>query len=333
MLDKFITLIFDCVRAIGMTDGVPDIAWVDTIDVCQLKCPTCIRGVRGLPNSSRKMSLDTFAAIVARLRDQGFVKIGLFNWTEPFLNQKIHEYVAVAKSSGFWITLSSTLSLRHIDNLEETLVAGVDLLTVSLSGIDQETYQINHVGGELNYVMNNLNLVREIRLRNPMSLRVDLRLLKFDYNAGHEQPLREYSERMGFNLEVINGVGNPKSNWLTQMDDAHFVREAAAAADKPSPEDEGKACELMFRQMTIDCVGDVYICCAMPNYPSLRIGKFLEMTANEILAAKYVHPFCRACTMPRRDRTEAEQARLQDAMKTVMIENLAGPKAKAPLVA
>ena len=61
----------------------------------------------------------------------------------------------------------------------------------------------------------------------------------------------------GFNLEVINGVGNPKSNWLTQMDDGHFVREAAAAADKPSPEDEGKACELMFRQMTIDCVGSL----------------------------------------------------------------------------
>ena len=316
----------------SVLDNVPDIAWVDTIDVCQLECPTCIRGVRGLANSSRKMPIDVFSAIVLRLHEQGYRRIGLYNWTEPFLNREIQKYVATAKSAGFWVSISSTLSLRHIDNLEQTFAAGLDSLTVSVSGIDQETYQINHAGGDLGHVMNNLQLVRDIRLRNSMSFNVDLRFLKFDYNAGHEQPLRELSERLGFNFDLINATGHPKSDWFKNIDDAYLVKAAAAAADKPSPEDRGMACELMFRQMTIDCMGDVYVCCAMPTYPSMKIGKFLDLTADEILAAKYVHPFCRACTLPRRERTETEQIRLQNALKTAAAQKSAGQKKEIRLM-
>ena len=121
---------------------------------------------------------------------------------------------------------------------------------------------------------------------------------------------------MGFNFEPLNAVGHPQSNWLSEYNNEHYIREAEAAANKPSPEDEGKACELMFNQIAIDCLGDVYLCCAMPNYPSLRIGKFLEMTSDEILAAKFLHPYCRACTMPRRDRTPGEEIRVQNALRT-----------------
>jgi MoaA/NifB/PqqE/SkfB family radical SAM enzyme len=298
-----------------MEESRPDIAWVDTIDVCQLKCPTCIRGVRGLENTSRKMSIETFGAIVDRLRDQGFRRIGLFNWTEPFLNRNIEEFVARAKRVGFWVSLSTTLSLRRIDNLEPALLAGVDLLTVSVSGYDQPTYEINHVGGNLEYVRFNLERVRDILARHRVKTRVDLRMLVFDYNA-HQEPLwQTYAEEMGFCYERVEGVGNPKAKDSEVATNLHFVREAEAATGRRSPEDEGMACELMFNQIAIDCLGDVYICCAMPNYPTLRIGKFLDMSSEEILAQKFTHPFCRCCTMPRRKRTEAEERRLHAALQ------------------
>jgi molybdenum cofactor biosynthesis enzyme MoaA len=298
-------------------DADRNIAWVDTIDVCHLKCPTCIRGVRGMENSANKMDLNTFAAVVTRLREQGFSRVGLLNWTEPFLNRNLQDYVATAKGAGLWVLLCSTLSIPRIDNLEDTLVAGLDQLTVTMSGFDQDTYQINHVGGDLKSVFQNLTLVRDIAKRRNLGLQVDLRFLKFDYNAHQEPQFREYAESMGFRFDPLDGVGNPKSNEMSEHNDERYVREAQAAAGKPSPEDAGKACELMFNQIAIDCFGDVHICCAMPNFPSLRIGKFLEMSSDEILAAKFQHPFCRACTMPRRDRTAAEDARLQRALAAV----------------
>lgn len=295
-------------------DTERNIAWVDTIDVCHLKCPTCIRGVRGLENTARKMDMEMFEAVAARLRQQGFQRIGLLNWTEPFLNRDIHDYVSAAKRAGFWVLLCSTLSIPRIDNLEDTLAAGLDQLTVTVSGIDQETYEINHAGGHLDYVMQNLRLVREIKQRRSLPIQVDLRFLKFDYNVHQEPQLRGLAESLGFRFEPLDGVGDPRSNAMSEHDDTRYVREAMAAAGKRSPEDEGKACELMFNQIAIDCAGDIYICCAMPNFASLRIGKFLEMTSEEILAARFLHPFCRACTLPRRDRTAVEEIRLQAAL-------------------
>lgn len=91
-----------------------------------------------------------FEAIAAQLGQQGYRRIGLLNWTEPFLNRDIHDYVLTAKRAGFWVLLCSTLSIRRIDNLEDTLAAGLDQLTVTVSGLDQKTYEINHVGGDLN---------------------------------------------------------------------------------------------------------------------------------------------------------------------------------------
>ena len=67
---------------------------------------------------------------------------------------------------------------------------------------------------------------------------------------------------------------------------------------KPSPEARGKTCGLMFDQMTIDCRGDIYLCCAMPNHPSLKIGRYLEMTADEILFRRFTHQYCPSCPIP-----------------------------------
>ena len=53
------------------------------------------------------------------------------------------------RQAGLSCDISTTLSLRHIDNLEETLLAGLNWMTVSMSGATQGTYEINHVGGKL----------------------------------------------------------------------------------------------------------------------------------------------------------------------------------------
>src|SRR5262249_13117267 len=90
---KWIRTIFEAMTPEQLTARRRRIAWVDTLDACHLKCATCIRGVRGMQNSARKMSLDTFAAVAARLREQDFHRIGFFNWTEPFLNRNIEDYV------------------------------------------------------------------------------------------------------------------------------------------------------------------------------------------------------------------------------------------------
>jgi MoaA/NifB/PqqE/SkfB family radical SAM enzyme len=303
-----------------MKAGGPDIAWVDTIDVCHLRCGTCIRGVRGLQNTTGKMSLELFGRIADRLREQGFKRIGLYNWTEPFLNPSIERFVARGKAAGFWVALSTTFSLPKIPNLEASLLAGLDLLTVSVSGFDQKTYEINHVGGVWDQVTANLYRLREIINRHPVRAHIDLRFLKFPYNAHQEPLLRDFARELGIHFEVVEATGNPEPGAQIFPTNDDLVRGGEQAAGLRSPEDEGKACELMFNQMAIDYAGNVFLCCAMPNYQAVRLGNFLEMSADEILFTKFTHPTCRGCNLPRRDRSKQDAQRLEAAFRSAPVK-------------
>jgi molybdenum cofactor biosynthesis enzyme MoaA len=292
-----------------------DTAHIDVIDVCNLKCLTCVRGVRNLPNSGRKMPLDMFEQVIAKLKAEGVRRVDLFNWTEPFLNRTLHEYVAAVRRLDLGCGISTALSLRHIDNLEETLVAGLDTVIVSMSGLDQKTYEINHVGGQVEYVVANLDRIREIKDRHNLDVRVRVKLIRFPYNAYQEDQFRTFAGDRGFDFEVIDGVGDPENSSFASFDEAYFRNEISKAAEViTSPEDRGEACPLLFDQIAIDCMGDVYLCCAMPNYSSLRIGQYLHLTPDEIFLRRYTHSFCRVCTMPRRQATVVDQQRLDRAM-------------------
>jgi len=286
------------------------VAHIDTIDVCNLKCPTCVKGVRNLPNSPRKMPLEMFEQIISKLKSEGFTRVDLYNWTEPFLNRTLQEYVAAVRRIDLGCGLSTTLSIRHIDHLEATLVAGIDTLIVSMSGLDQETYEINHVGGRLEYVLANCDRIRAIRDRDRLDLDVRIKLLRFPYNAHQEAAFRAFAADRGFNFEVLDGVGDPLGATFASFDNAYFLDEMSKAAEMTSPEDRGEACPLLFDQIALDCNGDVHLCCAMPNYASLRIGPYLELSPSEILLRRYTHSFCRVCTMPRRTATVSDRQRL-----------------------
>lgn len=309
---------------------MPHIAYIDTIDACHLKCPTCIRGVRGMRNTSSKMPMDLFEKVVAKVKSENYSRVGLYSWTEPFLNQTLHDYIRVVKSTGLACDISTTLSIRHIRHLENVLCSGVDEIIVSLSGADQETYQRNHVGGNLNYALSNLQRIREIIDRRALSIKIRMRLIRFHYNADAEKPLNEIATGLRFNFETIQGGGNPDikpSSVLGQTPESFEHQIVQAKAMPVSVARPGEVCSLALDQLTIDCAGDVHLCCAFPNYEALKIGHYLDLPETTLLAQRHAHPFCRICTMPRRGITPEDEARLSLAIPNIDL----GPKVAASL--
>jgi MoaA/NifB/PqqE/SkfB family radical SAM enzyme len=296
-----------------MADEFSGLALVDTVDACHLRCPTCIRGVRGLPNTPTEMTLDMLSRILDKLRTEGYGGVEFGNWTEPFLDRALQDHVARVKAKGLACAAATTFALPHIENLEATLRAGIDRISVTLSGATQRTYQVNHVGGTLARVFHHLIEARGIIRRYSLSTQMVIRFLEFDYNAGERPAVRDVAGRLGFRFEVLPAVGHPASSLLRDRDDLHFRRESEAAAGRPSPEDRGQVCPLAFDQIAIDCRGDVFLCGAMPNFASLRIGPYLDLPAPALLRRRHGHPFCRACSLPRRQARAGDRARLVTA--------------------
>ena len=294
----------------------PEIAYVDTIDACHLKCPSCVKGVRAIPNSGRKMPLEMFQRVLDKLGAAGYRKISLYNWTEPFLNRNLEDYIARVKSAGLFCELSTTLSLRHIDNLEAALLAGVDRIVVSISGFNQAIYQINHVGGKVEYVIANLQRTRSLLDQHGLTPQILVKMIRFEYNAHEESKLCALAEGLRFDFEVIEGTADPTTEARARKHgDEYYEYIISKSGPSDTPEARGQVCPLLFDQITIDVTGDVHLCCAFPTFASLRIGSYLDMSDDEILLRRYQHPLCRVCHMPRRPASAGDGERIALAMR------------------
>jgi MoaA/NifB/PqqE/SkfB family radical SAM enzyme len=303
--------------------AINDTFWIDANDACNLKCPTCIRGLRGMANSGHRMSLPKFEAMIKKATEEGYQKIGMFNWTEPFLNPALAEYMAAIKRHGAFAMLSSNFSLRRIPHLEAVL-RHTDLIYISVSGFDQEVYEINHVAGNIEYVKNNVRRAAELKRAGLTSATLLLRLIKFAYNHDQEEKLKAFAAEAGVDFEVTPGGGDPRDPGETATNE--IFQERIRSHDPDRPRSGEKVCSLIFATNAVDSRGDAYLCCALPNFPALKIGDYLDLPQEEILLRRYRHPLCASCDLPffrpamepdRQALAEAEEYRMNKLLAHV----------------
>lgn len=96
---------------------LPFLATIDTVNVCNLDCATCIKP--DWAESSDRMSFELFQKILDKLQIIGIRQVELYNFTEPFLNPEIYKFMAEVKKRGLTLGISSNLSLPHIPKLKE----------------------------------------------------------------------------------------------------------------------------------------------------------------------------------------------------------------------
>jgi hypothetical protein len=301
---------------------------IDLIDKCNLRCPTCWRGTGAQKNSSAILPLDEFRAIVRRIRGEGYPNLSLINWTEPFLFHGLHEYVAAAKEEGICSWLSSNLSVRperYRETIVSALAAGVDVLFVSVSGFTQEVYQRNHVGGNIEWIKENLQVIAEARRVGTVKTSVFLRYITFPYNVDECGLWDEYLRPIGIALMPVDGWGNPDTpmpnNSIFSQHVKHRIGDFGlvdtatlipTVAEQVVPD---KVCTLVADRLAIDAKGDAYLCCAFPNSPQLKIGHYLDLSESELLLRRHHHPFCVGCDVsPLRPTTEQDAERFRRAI-------------------
>jgi hypothetical protein len=271
-----------------------------------------------MPNTSNRIDLDKFTAIVIKLADEGYKRVGAFNWTEPFVNPDLHKCMQIIKEQGLRTSISTNFSIRKISHLEKVL-RYTDELYISLSGFDQAVYEINHIAGDIEFVRANTRRAAALKASGEITTTILLRFLKFDYNQEQEEKLREFARALHIGFEVLPAVGTPKTPPMTPTIESSKDRLRSFTPSRPN-DPRGKVCPLMFGQIPIDSHGDVYLCCAFPNHEPLKIGPYLEMTQEEILLRRYNHPICSSCNFTRRDATPADTQALMEAVQSQMAQ-------------
>ena len=294
---------------------------IDLLNKCNLLCPTCFRGVGAEKNAPGVLSLDHFREIVAKARAEGYPNICLINWTEAFLLKNLDEYVRVVKEYpdlDCWV--SSNLSLppeRYLPSIISALAAGIDLLFVSVSGWTQETYEINHKAGRVDWIKQNVAGIHGALKGGRVKTNVWIRYLQWPYNEHEAAEWARFAGEIRIGFDAVPAHGDPRQP-LPKNYREHIQNILAQVADQglaaPTTSVPDKVCSLIMDRAALDAKGDAYLCCAFQNAPELRIGRYVDMSEEEFLLARHSHSFCKLCEMPTRDATEHDRERFGRAL-------------------
>jgi MoaA/NifB/PqqE/SkfB family radical SAM enzyme len=294
---------------------------IDLLNKCNLLCPTCFRGVGAEKNTSQVLPVDHFREIVAKARAEGYPNICLINWTEAFLLKNLDEYVRVVKEYpdlDCWI--SSNLSLppeRYLSSIISALATGVDLLFVSVSGWTQETYEINHKAGRVDWVKQNVAGISRALRDGRVRTNVWIRYLQWPYNEREAADWARLAGEIQIGFDAVPAYNDPRQP-LPKNYREHIQNVLAHVADQGLPVQTTSipdtVCALIMDRAAIDAKGDAYLCCAFPNAPELRIGRYTDMNEGEFLLARHDHPYCKICMMGARNATEHDRERFRRAL-------------------
>jgi MoaA/NifB/PqqE/SkfB family radical SAM enzyme len=291
--------------------------YIDIVDACNKKCPACWRGSRVMKNTGQKMDFDLFKPILDKI--VSIISptpniVCLFNWTEPFLHPDTTLFIEECKKRGLRSTISSNFALKNIkDSIQGAINAGLTKLIVSVSGYTDDVYgEYHRKGSGIDVVLGNLEFLSTVISENPSTI-VDVHYISFPYNQHEIEDFRRFCNDHKLNFIVKKGTGynSTAGQWNNLLEPSFSEKPLTLTSDWKS---EVKPCAQIFDMCSIDYRGDLYLCCAFPYLPNMRIGSFLEMDVADILLQRVTHPACQKCPIPRRDWTTTDIAAMQDAL-------------------
>lgn len=271
---------------------LPFLATIDIVNMCNLDCATCSKPA--WQENNERMSFELFTKILDKLQLIGIRTVELYNYTEPFLHPEIYKFMAEVKRRGLALGISTNLSRPNIPNLKECvdLLRDGDWFVITISGMQQKLYEINHRRGKIENVLNNLKEIAKSANRQ----HVRLRLLKFDYNVGELQAAVDTANEFGINFEWFPAEGSPFDGCSGRKERKDLVdRRIGFEEYSDSLSAERRYCFFIHsRNIVINHKGNAELCCRYVQRP-YDLGSFLEQDVSVIQLKRDINPVCRSC--------------------------------------
>ena len=255
-------------RAIRLR-GRPYKIIVDPCNICYLGCLLCPNGMNELRRPKKMMDLNTFMAVIDRVRDYA-IEVSLHNWGEPLLNPDIYRMISYAQANNIGTNLSSTLATADREAMDRLIESGLEYLVVSLNGTSPESYNAYIPRGDFHKVFDNLATL--IRRRTELGSRfpfIEWQFLVMRFNE-HELPkAREMAREIGVDRLRFSSAGLPldrlhdralAEQWMPS-DPKYWRLNPLKGEKKPFLLDQ--PCFYLFRSITVNPDGEVSPCCAV----------------------------------------------------------------------
>lgn len=223
---------------------------LETSAACQLLCPQCFKGLHWT-NRNDFMPMDLFNKIADEV--QSFITHAYLHlWGEPTLNKNLPQMIRRVRE--FATVDMATHGLGLTEDMADAL-AECDTLSVSIDGIDQETYEKYRVGGKLDDALRGLKL-----LVKKCGHKVNWTFVVFKENEHQLEDAQRMADEIGAHLGLKPPLFWDKTKMDASMPSEKYRRyklidgQWALKADRLS-------CREFWQTVYVGPSGDVTTCC------------------------------------------------------------------------
>ncbi len=277
---------------------------------CNLRCALCPRGgLSGLKNEAKGlMSFELFRNIIDKFKKERvrIRELEIGNWGEPLLNSELPKMISYIKRE--WpprymgkpgsIGISSNLSC--LVNPEELLQSGVSRIRVSISGMTQEIYSKNHVGGDIKSVLQ--NILKLVQARDQLHLKhieIGIGFHDLIYNKIEAVEARQFCAEHNISFTLLpmyissveeNILFNKQKDQMLKYYGQYFDIDRELAAMKTAK--RADKCQYRRSVIVLSLNGDLVRCCGVygSNY---FMGNIFDHRIRKALNLK--SPICDLC--------------------------------------
>lgn len=264
---------------------MPNVAWIEPTNVCNLKCIMCPNSVLKQENPGF-MPMELYKKIIDE--GKGFLTTALLCLAgEPFLHQDLLQMVRYAKKNGISPIISTNATVMTKEASEAVLRAGLDWINFSFDGCSKEIYESIRVGGNFERTIENIIDFLKLKKELGKKTEVEIQILIMDEKGQEDfdKNIRSFAKRFE-GLPLNNIQFRKPSTWggVLHGTDKYEYKELGK---KYSP------CSYLWSSMHFLWDGTV-VACTTDFWGKNALGKFPDQSMKQIWNGKKFQNFRKA---------------------------------------
>ncbi len=246
-----------------VTLGPPRHISMEVTSFCNLRCPMCKLGQKSLGRDVGLMDYDKYCKLLDEISP--FVSQISFPWYgEPFTRKDLGQFVRYASEKGMVVQVQTNGTYLNKCEIDYLVECNVRSIIIAIDGLEQKTYEIYRVGGDLAQVIAGVKRLVSLRQerRSIYPQRIQMNFLVMKHNE-HELPyVEEFGKELGVDRVKIKSahVDRTKEGVEFLPTNPKYCRYDETMHLK-SKRDKVRGCSDLWRSTVVSWDGTMGLCC------------------------------------------------------------------------
>jgi len=289
--------------------GYPRHISLEVTSFCNLQCPLCKLGKKQMERDSGMMDFDKYCRLIDEISP--FVENISFPWYgEPFTRKDLGRFVRYASEKGMAIDIQTNGTFLHRCEIDYLVECNIHNLIVAIDGLEQKTYEIYRVGGNLSEIVEGVKRVISLRQESKRRFpeKIQMHYIVMHHNEHELDQVEAFGKEIGFDRVKIKSphVDRTETGRKFLPSNPKFCRYEDDMSLK-SKRNEISGCSDLWRSSVITWDGTMGLCCFdseceyspgnvfEDTFSSVWFGKRMQEYRRLVLVEKNNIPLCKNC--------------------------------------